>query len=46
MVDIDGIYPNTVHTEEMGFWYLAHCFEIVTEAVTVEPAPIDDLLKS
>lgn len=46
MVDIDGKYPNTVHTEEMGYWYPADEFEIGTEVVTVEPAPIEDLPNS
>ena len=35
-----------VHTEEMGYWYPADEFEIGTEVVTVEPAPIEDLLNS
>lgn len=30
-VDISGKYPNTVHTEEKGYWYPAYEFEIATE---------------
>jgi hypothetical protein len=44
MVDIEGKYPNTVRTQEMGYWYPANDFEIVTEADTAEPVPIEDTL--
>lgn len=46
MVDMDGRYPNHVHSQEMGYWYPAEDFEIVTEVVTLEPAKIEDLLNS
>ena len=36
-VDIDGRYPNTVHTPEMGFWIPAEDFEFANPAE--EPAP-------